>query len=94
MRAVGKLARRLALLAPARQQPAIQIEDAINEFEPRLQGVRVLVQEAQGEFRYEIVTRLVDSGADAIALRVLTPRRGGGLGAEVLVLGFAGDDAT
>ena len=84
-------------LSPAAQQDreylARHIEDAIREFEPRLSGVQVLVLEAQGEFRYEIVARRVDPDDQTLALRVLTPRRGGGLGADIVVLGYAGDDA-
>ncbi len=76
-----------------REYLARHIEDVIREFEPRLSGVQVLVLERQGEFGYEIVAKRVDQEDHTLALRVLTPRRGGGLGADVVVLGFAGDDA-
>ena len=74
-----------------REYLARHIEEVIREFEPRLAAVHVNVVDAAGEFRYEILARRADVPDQAIALRVLTPRRGGGLGAEVVVLGAEGN---
>ena len=81
----------IAGLSPAsedhRQRMASVIAAAINRFEPRLAGVRVAPESGGGDFSFTVSANLVLEGDRAVALRILAPRRGGALGADVLVLG-------
>ena len=57
---------------------------AIATFEPRLRDVRIAPVEAAGEFLFDLEARAWPEERSAIRLRVLVPRRDGGLGASVL----------
>ena len=64
-----------------------QIEAAIEQFEPRLQHVRATPIEDTTDFAFELEATFIDAVEESISLRILAPLRGGGLGAEVIVLG-------
>ena len=70
-----------------RARLAQQIEAVIEQFEPRLQHVHATPVEDTSEFAFELEATFMESGHESISLRILAPRRGGGLGAEVIVLG-------
>ena len=78
-------------LSPSSQEDreylAGQIEAALEEFEPRLAGVRAVPVEKAQDFVFELRAALVEPDDQSVSVRILTPRRGGGLGAEVVVLG-------
>ena len=57
---------------------------AIATFEPRLHDVRIAPVEAAGEFLFDLQAKTWAQERGAIRLRVLVPRRDGGLGASVL----------
>ncbi len=69
---------------------AAQIEAALEEFEPRLVNVRAVPVPNVQDFVFELRATLVEPADETVSVRILTPRRGGGLGAEVIVLGGAG----
>ena len=69
---------------------ASHIEAALEEFEPRLGSVRALPVAGAQDFVFELKAMLVEPADQSVSVRILTPRRGGGLGAEVLVLGGTG----
>ena len=69
---------------------AAQIEAALEEFEPRLADVRATCVTNAQDFVFELHARLVEPADESVSVRILTPRRGGGLGAEVVVLGGIG----
>ena len=60
------------------------VAQAIARFEPRLHEVRVTPVEAAGEFLFDLEAKTWPEERRAIRLRVLVPRRDGGLGARVL----------
>ena len=66
---------------------ANQITRLIERFEPRLENVVVTPVESKTEFRFTLEASLVRQGGGAVRLRILTPRRGGTLGADVSVAG-------
>ena len=70
-----------------RDEIADQIADQLRRFEPRLTNVRVTPVLDDKEFAFEIEARVVTEDDERLILRVVTPRRGGGLGAELLVVG-------
>ena len=70
-----------------RQQIAEQIADALYQFEPRLDNVRVVPVEDAAEFAFLLEADVVDAEDESLTLRILSPRRGGGLGADVVVMG-------
>ena len=57
---------------------------AIASFEPRLRDVRIAPVEAAGEFLFDVRAGTWSEDGGALRLRVLVPRRDGGLGASVL----------
>ena len=69
-----------------REMVASYIASTLAEFEPRLEGVRVTPISGTFDFSFHIEAR--DSGPEArgVAIRVLSPVVGGGLGAEVVVI--------
>ena len=70
-----------------RARLARHVESVIEEFEPRLRYARATpVDNAEG-FAFDLEVRLVEPADETLWLRILTPRLGGGLGAEVVVLG-------
>ena len=73
--------------AKDRDYLAGQIEAALEEFEPRLADVRAVPVEKAQDFVFELHGTLVEPDDQTVSVRILTPRRGGGLGAEVVVLG-------
>ena len=78
-------------LAPSsaadRDEIASQIADQLRRFEPRLQNVRVMPVHDAGEFAFVIQAHVVGEEDERLVLRVIAPRRGGGLGADVLMVG-------
>lgn len=70
-----------------RQRVADQIARLVERFEPRLDRVTVTPIEAEGEFRFNLEAELVHRAGGSIRLRILAPRRGGALGAEVHMVG-------
>ncbi len=66
---------------------ADQITRLINRFEPRMENVVVTPIDHDTEFRFTVEASLVRRGGGAVRLRILTPRRGGGLGADVSMVG-------
>ena len=68
------------------------IADALERHEPRLEAVRITPTEHVNEFSFEIEASLIQTRDSTITLRILSPRRGGGLGAEVAVLGVTERD--
>ena len=70
-----------------RQYLATQIEAALAEYEPRLASIRAEPVSGAQDFVFELHATLVEPPDEAVSVRILTPRRGGGLGAEVVVLG-------
>ena len=72
--------------AADRERMAGRIRDAIRRYEPRLEYVRVTPTEDSSGFAFYIEGHARDSGSGSVRLRVLSPRIGGGLGAEVVVL--------
>lgn len=73
-----------------RRRLANQIARLIERFEPRLENVVVTPVESSTEFRFTLEASLVHQGGGGVRLRILTPRRGGTLGAEVSVVGTRG----
>ena len=70
-----------------RQRLAKLIANTLNQFEPRLTDIRVVPEVSSGEFSFSVSAQLIEQSGRSIALRILAPRRGGGLGADVMVLG-------
>ncbi len=62
------------------------IRDAIRRHEPRLEHVRVTPTEDTSGFAFYIEAHAGETGSGSVRLRVLSPRIGGGLGSEVVVL--------
>lgn len=73
---------------------AEHMKEAITRFEPRLTSVDVTPVEGANDFAFQLYGEIVDEEGETITLRILTPRRGGGLGAEVVVIGGAGETAV
>jgi len=69
-----------------RPRVASAIAEALNRFEPRLSGVRVTPDSEAGEFAFSVSANLIQQGGEVVSLRILAPRRGGALGADVLLL--------
>ena len=69
-----------------RERVAALIAEAIARHEPRLDGVRVTPAPGVSEFLYDIEGKTYADGGSTLRLRVLVPRRDGGLGARVLEL--------
>ena len=68
-----------------RQYIAECIAETIQQFEPRLERVKVTPVDDAKEFAFTIVASLVEDSS-AIRLRILSPYVGGGLGAKVEVI--------
>ena len=73
-----------------REDVAKHLAEAIERFEPRVEQVRVIPVPGVRDFAFEIEAILAETPDGAIKLRVLAPRRGGGLGADVVVIGGEG----
>ena len=73
------------------QRLANQIARTIERFEPRLENVVVTPIAHDTEFRFTVDASLVRRGGGSVRLRILTPRRGGGLGADVSMVGARGN---
>ena len=73
--------------ADDRKAVARTIARAIERFEPRLTDIVVTPIDDAKEFAFVLEASLVQSDAELVKLRVLSPRKGGGLGAEVAVIG-------
>ena len=64
------------------------IAEALQQFEPRLAHVSVSPVSDAREFAFTLDAELVDDeDMEPLTLRILSPRRGGGLGADVVVVG-------
>lgn len=70
-----------------RQFVADDIARTIAQFEPRLEAVTVTPVDDTNDFAFRLEARLVGDDDDSVTLRILSPRRGGGLGADIVVLG-------
>lgn len=70
-----------------RSQIAAYIRDALIQFEPRLEGVTVTPIEESADFAFALEAYLTSSDDESLKLRILSPRRGGGLGADVVIIG-------
>lgn len=70
-----------------RQRIASQIQEQLSRFEPRLKNVRVRPLSDATGFTFEISADVQETGGDPVYVRVIAPRCGGGLGAEVLAVG-------
>lgn len=81
----------LSLMSPQsdkdRKKVARLMEEIIMKFEPRLEEVEVVPSEGSNDFSFQLKANLVGSDDESIRLRILTPRRGGGLGAEIAIVG-------
>ena len=73
-----------------REDVAKHVAEAIERFEPRVEQVRVIPVPGVRDFAFEIEATLAETPDGTIKLRVLAPRRGGGLGADVVVIGGEG----
>ncbi len=73
-----------------REDVAKHVAEAIERFEPRVEQVRVIPVPGVRDFAFEIEAILAETPDGTIKLRVLAPRRGGGLGADVVVIGGEG----
>ena len=74
------------LVESHRERVAALIGEALARFEPRLDDVRITPVEGVSEFLFELEGRTCADDGSVLRLRVLVPRRDGGLGAEVLEL--------
>ena len=70
-----------------RDRIAAYIQEAIEKFEPRLENVNVIPIEGRFDFSFQLEAELVSLDNSEITLRIFSPRRGGGLGADVTVIG-------
>lgn len=70
-----------------RQLVANEIAAALMKFEPRLEALAVTPIPDSNDFAFRLEGHLLDEADESLTLRILSPRRGGGLGADVLVLG-------
>lgn len=70
-----------------KQFVADDIARTIAQFEPRLEAVSVTPLADANDFAFRLDARLVGEDDDSVTLRILSPRRGGGLGADIVVLG-------
>ncbi len=70
-----------------RKQLAEHMRDLLVQFEPRLEDVQVIPVAGAKDFSFQLTGSVVDEEDDSVTLRIITPRRGGGLGAEVAVIG-------
>ena len=78
-----------SISAEDRRRIAHAIVTAIEEYEPRLERVRVTpVMDSPG-FSFRLDADLVQPEDRTVSLRILSPRTGGGLSAEVAVVGDA-----
>ena len=67
---------------------AMCIAELLQQFEPRLAHVNVAPISNAREFAFALEGELLDDeDLEPLTLRILSPRRGGGLGADVVVVG-------
>ena len=69
-----------------RSDVATIIAATIERFEPRLQNVRVTPAAKSVDFAFVLEAELVQTDDRSVMLRILSPRRGGALGADVAVI--------
>lgn len=81
----------IAGLAPSveqhRQYVADEIAHVLTQFEPRLDSLSVTPIPDSKDFAFRLEAHLIDAEDETLTLRILSPRRGGGLGADVVVVG-------
>lgn len=65
-----------------RERVAGHIQTAIRRYEPRLANVRVTPAEDSGEFAFVMEANLANR-PEGVRVRIVAPRRGGALGADV-----------
>ena len=77
-----------------REIVAAEIARSLHQFEPRLEFVSVTPIPNSKDFAFWLEAHLLDEADQSLTLRILSPRRGGGLGADVVVLGnrISGDE--
>lgn len=73
-----------------REKVAGYMKAALISFEPRLENIEVIPTEGSNDFSFELHGNIIDDDGDTVTLRIITPRRGGGLGAEVVVISSEG----
>lgn len=66
-----------------RERVAQHIAATIRRFEPRLANVKVTPHEDSLDFAFVLEADLLDGSGEDVRLRIQTPRRGGGLSADV-----------
>ena len=66
-----------------RQHVAARIAEALRQFAPMLDNVRVTPVPDTAEFTFRIEAALAESEDESLTLRILSPRLGGALGADV-----------
>ncbi len=66
-----------------RRHVAARIAEAIRQFEPMIDNVRVTPVPDTAEFTFEIDATFADSQDESVTLRIMSPRLGGALGAGV-----------
>jgi len=69
-----------------RKTVAAAIAQAINRFEPRLNRVQVTPVGTSVDFTFVLEAELSQSPGELMKLRILSPRKGGALGADVTVI--------
>ncbi len=69
-----------------REEVATIITTIIERFEPRLERVQVTPIPDTVEFSFLLEAELIQTGDEMVTLRILSPRRGGALGADIAVL--------
>ena len=78
-------------LAPSieqhRQYMADEVARVLTQFEPRLDAISVTPVPDSKDFAFRLEAHLLDAEDESLTLRILSPRRGGGLGADIVVLG-------
>ena len=63
------------------------IQEALEKFEPRLENVNVNSIEGSADFSFQLEAELVtDDDNEEVTFSILSPRRGGALGADVKVV--------
>ena len=81
----------LSGLAPSseksRQTVAALIETTIKRFEPRLKEVQVTPVSGTADFTFMVDAALERENGETVKLHILSPHRGGSLGASVQVIG-------
>lgn len=63
------------------------IESAVRQYEPRMDSIQVSPIEGEDGFVFKLEGSLITEEDSSVTLRVLAPRKGGGLGADISIMG-------